>query len=294
MARTAFDATKPDAATQNGTTFGASAVANDKALRDCIVSGQMEGFVFSATNGTGTAAQPQYFYWKNGTTWIRATNTWESTGDKDGNLTTQLWELSTNSGGAYDTIVTEGFTYDASGNLLTTTAGGSLMAWVLAKMAPLKKVIAGLASHIALTGASAHGLGTISTQAASSVAITGGTVNGTTVGASTPAAGTFTRASEQLNTYTPALNAGQALDWAKGGSVVTTNGTNALTFSNVPASVIGTHMVKVSSFSNVTWPGSVSWGLGGAPSIGAKEAIVSLVTVDGGTNVKAILAWSAA
>ena len=34
-------------------------------------------------------------------------------------------------------------------------------------------------------------LGTMSTQNASSVAITGGTINGTTVGASTPAAGTF-------------------------------------------------------------------------------------------------------
>jgi hypothetical protein len=36
------------------------------------------------------------------------------------------------------------------------------------------------------------GLGTISTQNANAVAITGGTINGTTIGATTPAAGTFT------------------------------------------------------------------------------------------------------
>jgi hypothetical protein len=47
-------------------------------------------------------------------------------------------------------------------------------------------------SHIAATGVSVHGLGTISTQAANSVAITGGTVDGTAIGGSTPAAGAFT------------------------------------------------------------------------------------------------------
>jgi hypothetical protein len=43
------------------------------------------------------------------------------------------------------------------------------------------------------------GLGTIATQAASNVAITGGTINGTTVGATTPASGTFTSLSDSGN-----------------------------------------------------------------------------------------------
>ena len=43
-------------------------------------------------------------------------------------------------------------------------------------------------------------LGTIASQNASSVAITGGTVNGTTLGATTPAAGTFTTLSSTGNT----------------------------------------------------------------------------------------------
>jgi hypothetical protein len=45
---------------------------------------------------------------------------------------------------------------------------------------------------IAITNTQVSGLGTMSTQAASNVAITGGTINGTTVGATTAAAGTFT------------------------------------------------------------------------------------------------------
>lgn len=45
---------------------------------------------------------------------------------------------------------------------------------------------------IAITNTQVSGLGTMSTQDASSVAITGGAINGTAIGASTPAAGTFT------------------------------------------------------------------------------------------------------
>lgn len=45
---------------------------------------------------------------------------------------------------------------------------------------------------IAITNTQVSGLGTMSTQNASAVAITGGAINGTTIGASTPAPGTFT------------------------------------------------------------------------------------------------------
>ena len=47
-------------------------------------------------------------------------------------------------------------------------------------------------TNIAISNTQVSGLGTMSTQNANAVAITGGTINGTTVGASTPAAGTFT------------------------------------------------------------------------------------------------------
>ena len=52
------------------------------------------------------------------------------------------------------------------------------------------------------------GLGTMSTQNASSVAITGGTINGTTLGATTPAAGTFTSVGMTSGTITTAPSSG--------------------------------------------------------------------------------------
>ena len=48
------------------------------------------------------------------------------------------------------------------------------------------------------------GLGTMSTQAANNVAITGGAINGTTVGSTTPAAGTFTSVAMTSGTITTA------------------------------------------------------------------------------------------
>lgn len=47
-------------------------------------------------------------------------------------------------------------------------------------------------TNIAISNTQVSGLGTMSTQNANSVAITGGNINGTTIGGSTPAAGTFT------------------------------------------------------------------------------------------------------
>jgi hypothetical protein len=67
-------------------------------------------------------------------------------------------------------------------------------------------------------------LGTMSTQNASAVAITGGTINGTTIGGSTPAVGTF----NTLNTANAAITGGT---WTTAGSInsisVTTIGSNA-------------------------------------------------------------------
>lgn len=55
---------------------------------------------------------------------------------------------------------------------------------------------------IAITNTQVSGLGTMSTQNASAVAITGGTINGTTIGGTTPAAGTFTNVAMTSGTIT--------------------------------------------------------------------------------------------
>jgi hypothetical protein len=78
-----------------------------------------------------------------------------------------------------NTAVSAG-SYGSASNTLTATvdAQGRLTAMA--------------ATPIAIANTQVSGLGTMSTQNASAVAVTGGTINGTTVGASTPAAGTFT------------------------------------------------------------------------------------------------------
>jgi hypothetical protein len=52
--------------------------------------------------------------------------------------------------------------------------------------------VAGRTGAVTLSNTDISGLGTMSTQAASNVAITGGTIDGATIGGTTPAAGTFT------------------------------------------------------------------------------------------------------
>jgi hypothetical protein len=62
-------------------------------------------------------------------------------------------------------------------------------------------------TNIAIANTQVSGLGTMSTQNATAVAITGGTINGTTVGASTPAAGTFTALATTTGTVSTAPTA---------------------------------------------------------------------------------------
>jgi hypothetical protein len=78
-----------------------------------------------------------------------------------------------------NTAVTAG-SYGAASKTLTATVDAQGRLTALAD------------TNIAIANTQVSGLGTMSTQNASAVAVTGGTINGATVGASTPAAGTFT------------------------------------------------------------------------------------------------------
>jgi hypothetical protein len=280
MAYTPLDTTRPVVSNVRSTDILAMN-ANQLALRDGIIMGRIAGWTLSTSGGT--AEEPAIRLWSAGTERLRGTYTYSS-----GYVTQVVWEYSSNSGGAYSAIATETVTYDGSSN---ATAGNnsSLVSWLYEWIGKLKALRTAYTAHAAATGASAHGLGTMSTQAASAVAITGGAYNGT-VGATTPAEGLFTRAAEQFNVYTPGSGASQAIDWAKGGSTLTNSGSNTLTFSNVPSSRIATHAVYCTVFNSTTWPAAVTWGLGGKPSIAGK-ALVSLITLDGGTTVLAGIVW---
>ena len=93
-----------------------------------------------------------------------------------------------------NTAVTAG-AYGAASKTLTATVDAQGRLTALAE------------TPIAIANTQVSGLGTMSTQNATAVAITGGTINGTTVGASTPAAGTFTALATTTGTVSTAPTA---------------------------------------------------------------------------------------
>ena len=120
-------------------------------------------------------------------------------------LKTDLGLTGTNSGDQTITL-TGDVTGTGTGSFAATIAGGAV---TLAKMAnlaansiignntgagatPIALTTTQTKALLAIANTDVSGLGTISTQNANAVAVTGGTVNGTTVGATTPATGAFT------------------------------------------------------------------------------------------------------
>ena len=114
MVYTKFVPDKPDIA-DTGAEVVDDTRQNLMALRDAIVGGALVDWDMAATGGT--AAEPAEILYSKGTERIRLTITWGTTGGEDGNPTDVLYEYSSNSGGAYDSIGTWSGTYDANGNL---------------------------------------------------------------------------------------------------------------------------------------------------------------------------------
>jgi hypothetical protein len=176
-----FDATKPDGTRTGPQTIG-DLLANGLALRDLhITGGNVKDWTLSQSGGT--AEEPATYLFTNSTLRYRGTPTWTS-----GYITALLWEWSNDSGSTWATLFTDTFTVDGSGNVAATTVGGGfLMPWLIGLYGKFKALRTSYTAHAAATGTSVHGLGSISTQAASSVAITGGAIDGTIIGGTTPA-----------------------------------------------------------------------------------------------------------
>jgi hypothetical protein len=167
------------------------------------------------------------------------------------------------------------------------------------------------------------GLGTISTQAASSVAITGGAIDGTTLGATTASSGKFTTIDAtgavtlndntltrpELKDYaetktSPSSSAGVlTLDLVNGNvfEVTLTENVTTTNFNNPPATGRGgsfTLILKqnVGAGHTFTWPASVDWAGGTAPTLTTTVSavdILTFVTTDAGTRWYGFLAGAA-
>tara|TARA_R110000868_G_scaffold24674_2_gene97066 strand:- start:22470 stop:24656 length:2187 start_codon:yes stop_codon:yes gene_type:complete len=94
-----------------------------------------------------------------------------------------------------NTAVTSG-SYGAASKTLTATVNAQGQLTALAE------------TPIAITNTQVSGLGTMSTQSAGAVAITGGTINATSVGATTPSTGAFTSVAMTTGTITTAPTGG--------------------------------------------------------------------------------------
>lgn len=216
---------------------------NFDAIGDALVLGVMDGFVYSQSGGT--AEEPGVQLWTNGSIQVRATNTWGSTGGNVGNRTSILWELSTDSGSTWSTIGAgaETRTYDASGNMTASTNFGGMAALLEAAVGKLKALRTSFNAHAASVVASGvHGLASMASQAASAVAITGGSINATALGATTPGDVDATRVRELAHDYgTLGAGATVTLELDKYGHFIftpnaTTSATLTVAFSGAPPS----------------------------------------------------------
>jgi hypothetical protein len=123
------------------------------------------------------------------------------------------WNASTNSPTLISSTGTNGYYYivatAGSTNLNGITdwqIGDWLMfngtVWQKIDQTNLVTSVAGRTGDITLSNSDISGLGTMSTQNASSVAVTGGSINNTTIGATTPSTGAFTYTSTNGTTST--------------------------------------------------------------------------------------------
>lgn len=146
-----------------------------------------------ANGGTGLTATPTngQIDIGNGTGFTRTTLT-AGTGVSVVNGAGSITISATGTGGGTVTSV------DVSGGTTgLTTSGGPIIGSGTITLAGTLAVTNGGTGSTTQSGArTALGLGSIATQDASNVTVTGGTVNGVTIGGSSPAAGTFTSVSD--------------------------------------------------------------------------------------------------
>lgn len=283
MAYDAFDQTKPVISDTRANVV-AETNQNIKALRDMIVNGGDGSLAWAWAITAGTNDQPTTIVLSNGTQRQRWVLTWSGN-----DITAITASYSSNSGTLYDTIGT--FTFGFSGDdVVSGNVGSFVLAMLVKCISEARDAYGNLSSHSALTGTAVHGLGTMSTQTASAVAITGGTINNATIGATTPALATF-RGVREVHTGVAFGGATTNLDLSGSASfAITATGTGAaaLTVTNPPpTSFLYTFALILTNggLRTWTWPTGTKWAGGAAPTLTAAGLdILTFTTYDGGTS----------
>jgi hypothetical protein len=98
-------------------------------------------------------------------------------------------------------------TLDIANTGVTATTYGSASSVPVVAVNAQGQITSATSTAIAIANTAVSGLGTMSTQNANAVAITGGTINGTTIGATTASTGAFTTATASTSVTTPIVQA---------------------------------------------------------------------------------------
>lgn len=276
MAYTAFSETVP-AGSQTGPNFATSANANDMALVHNILAGGAgyQNWAWSVTAGTNDKPTEVLLTNQSDTNKrIKLAITYGS-----GHYASAVTASYTSNGSSYDTIGSFTFSYTSS-ELTGGNAGSFVLGRLMHTYGFLRNLYTLVSDHAALSGTSVHGLGTISTQAANNVAITGGY-----------ASLTYER---EAKVSKGSISGSTAIDWAAGGlQTITVTGAGAtLTHSNLPNGVCGFVTLDVTNGGLAT---SLLTGCkfagGAAPSLTSSgRDIISLMCHDGSTvNVVGVL-----
>jgi hypothetical protein len=126
------------------------------------------------------------------------------------------------------------------------------------------------------------------------VNIDGGTLDGTVVGSSTPAAGTFSKLTSAGGLFEKDVAmAANNIDLNTGSVFTKTiSGATTLTVSNVPsAGTVASFVLELTNAgSNVTWWSNVRWAGGTAPTLSSSGTdVLGFYTTDGGANWRGLL-----
>lgn len=277
MAYTAFDKTKPVTSPDSRQT-GIDAIRNNGlALRDGILIGRLAGWTGTKVTGSGDAESPQYHVWSNGVERLRATYSYTN-----GFRSQIVWEYSGNSGttpnntGTWDVICTETVSYDGSWNF---TGGNN---------SSLLSIIHELFGKFKLhrDSSAVHNLGSIATQDAANVNISGGAIANVTIAGGSASVVIEREAKVAKNNVSGA----STLNWAAGGVVTATITGAGAAFShqNLPSGVVGYLTIDLTNGGIATsgatlFPG-VAWPNKTVPSFQVNgRDIVTLMCHDGST-----------
>jgi hypothetical protein len=268
-----------------GSTSSTVCIGNDSRLSDArtptshthAASDITSGIIATARLGSGTA---------DNTTFLRGDNTWATPSGGGGISDGDKGDITVSSSGATWTIDNSVVTYAKIQNVSATDR---ILGRSSAGAGVVQEITCTSAGRALIDDADASaqrttlGLGTISTQASSNVSITGGTISSVKL---TDYTEPKTAPTISSGTLTLNLNDAQLFDVSLNANVTT------LTISNVDSTSNTVNAFTLiftmdGTARTVTWPASVKWAGGTAPTLtstNAKKDVLAFISPDNGTT----------